>query len=222
VLVQGNIVRAVVATALLVVVAGCSSAEEPERAASTAPVVQLGAPGERNRSLSPDEAAEITGPQYVEQDVTFIRHMLYHHEQAMTMTALVEERTEDERIRLLAERMAISQEAEMDQMEDWLAQRNETLVDPRDPDHAHAAATMPGLLSDEEMAALAAASDEEFDRLFLVSMIRHHEGAIEMVYELYSSGGGNESEVDSIARHVESDQSIEITRMQQLRAAMDG
>jgi uncharacterized protein (DUF305 family) len=221
VLVQGNIVRAVVTAAIAISIVGCS-AEEPERPASTAPVVQLGAPGEPNRSLSPDEAAAITGPAYVEQDVTFIRHMLYHHEQAMTMTGMVEERTENERIRLLAERMAVSQESEMDQMEDWLAQRNETVVDPRDPDHSHAAATMPGLLTDEEMAALEAASDEDFDRLFLESMIRHHEGAVRMVYDLYSDGGGNESEVDSIARHVESDQSIEITRMQQLRAAMDG
>lgn len=218
---QGNIVRAVVTAAIAISIAGCSS-EEPPPPSSTAPVVQLGAPGEPNRSLSPDEAAAIRGPEYVEQDVTFVRHMLYHHEQAMAMTDMVEERTENERIRLLAERMAISQESEMDQMEDWLARRNETLVDPRDPDHSHAAATMPGLLTDEEMAALEAASDEDFDRLFLESMIRHHEGAVAMVYELYSDGGGNESEIDSIARHVESDQSIEITRMQQLRAAMDG
>lgn len=147
--------------------------------------------------------------------------MLYHHEQAMTMTGMVVERTENERVRLLSERMAISQEAEMDQMEDWLAQRDETLVDPADPDHAHAAATMPGLLSDDEMAALEAASDAEFDRLFLESMIRHHEGAIAMVYTLYSEGGGNESEVDSIARHVESDQSIEISRMLQMLAELD-
>ncbi len=39
-----------------------------------------------------------------------------------------------------------------------------------------------------------------------------------MVYELYEAGGGLESEVDSIARHVDSDQSIEISRMQQMLA----
>ena len=41
-----------------------------------------------------------------------------------------------------------------------------------------------------------------------------------MVYDLYGSGGGQESEVDSIARHVDSDQSIEISRMQRMLAEM--
>ena len=47
-------------------------------------------------------------------------------------------------------------------------------------------------------------------------MIRHHEGALTMVRELRDAGGSFESEVDSLARHVESDQEIEILRMQEL------
>jgi hypothetical protein len=36
---------------------------------------------------------------------------------------------------------------------------------------------MPGMLTDEEMAALDRARGPEFDRLFLLGMIKHHQGA---------------------------------------------
>jgi uncharacterized protein (DUF305 family) len=217
--VQRYVVHAVVAAVAAVAIGGCSS-EEPPRAESTAPVVQLGAPGEPNRTLSPEELSAMTAPTYVEQDVTFVRHMLYHHEQAMEMTAMVDERAGSDRVKLLAERMTISQESEMEQMQQWLAQRDESLRDPRDPDHSHAARTMPGLITDEQMTTLEAARGEEFDRLFLESMIVHHQGAITMVEELYDAGGGLESEIDSIARHVVADQGIEISRMQGMLAEM--
>ena len=61
---------------------------------------------------------------------------------------------------------------------------------------------------------------EEFDRLFLRSMIYHHRGALTMVAELYASDGGLESSVDAFARHVEADQQIEIGRMQALLAEL--
>jgi uncharacterized protein (DUF305 family) len=79
---------------------------------------------------------------------------------------------------------------------------------------------MPGLITDEQMTTLEAARGEEFDRLFLESMIVHHQGAITMVEELYDAGGGLESEIDSIARHVVADQGIEISRMQGMLAEM--
>ena len=52
---------------------------------------------------------------------------------------------------------------------------------------------MPGMLSTEEMARLAAARGDAFDRLFL-ELIKHHEGALTMVKELYATAGaGQES-----------------------------
>ena len=46
-------------------------------------------------------------------------------------------------------------------------------------------------------------------------MIKHHEGAMTMVAELYASDSGAESEIDAFARHVDSDQQIEIGRMKE-------
>ena len=210
------------AAALLIIgLSACTA--EPEDAAPlpTSPVVQLGAPGEPNRTLSPEEAAGLGSPTYVEQDVLFVRDMLHHHSQAIQMTGYVDERTTDEDIRLLAERMNVSQADEITQLETWLQTRGEPVRDP-DDSHAHSAESMPGLLTDAELAQLEAAEGEEFERLFLAYMIRHHEGAIQMVTELYAEGGGQESDIDAFARHVEADQGIEIARMNELLAEREG
>ncbi|MBD8023202.1 DUF305 domain-containing protein [Microbacterium gallinarum] len=196
---------------------------EPEDAAPlpTTPVVQLGGPGEPNRTLSPDEAAALTSPSYSEDDVLFVRDMLHHHSQAIEMTGFVVDRSDDEDVRLLAERMDISQTDEMAVLEKWLQDRGEPVRDP-DASHAHSADSMPGLLTDAEMAQLEAAEGEEFDILFLTFMIKHHQGAIQMVQELYAADGGQEPEIDTFARHVEADQGIEITRMQRMLAEREG
>jgi uncharacterized protein (DUF305 family) len=78
---------------------------------------------------------------------------------------------------------------------------------------------MPGMLTAEEMTALAAASGPAFDRLFLEGMIRHHGGALTMVAELFSTpGAGQESEIYAFASDVEADQQMEITRMRRMLA----
>ena len=60
-------------------------------AESTAPVVQLGGPGETNRVLTADEIDELEAPGYTDADVAFVHGMIAHHEQALAMTALVED-----------------------------------------------------------------------------------------------------------------------------------
>ncbi len=83
--------------------------------------------------------------------------------------------------------------------------------------HDHAG--MAGMLTPAQMESLAAAAGEEFDRLFLEFMIYHHEGAVQMVHDLFASeGGGQEGEIFGFAAHVESDQVIEIERMRQMLA----
>jgi uncharacterized protein (DUF305 family) len=67
------------------------------------------------------------------------------------------------------------------------------------------------------MAALDQARGPEFDRLFLVGMIKHHQGAINMVDKLFNSYGAAQDEtVFKFANDVYADQSIEIDRMRQM------
>ncbi|MFC9559952.1 DUF305 domain-containing protein [Agromyces sp. NPDC056965] len=206
------------ALALVLGLAACTAGE----VAPTSPVVQLGAPGEENHTLSPDESLNLESPKHTEADEQFMLDMIAHHDQAITMTGFVDDRTDDRDIRLLAERMQVSQQDEIDLITRWLQDRVVPLNDARAGGHdGHDADghQMPGMLTEEQLAELEAADGAEFDRLFLEYMIQHHQGAVQMVDELYAAGGGHESEIDQFARHVESDQGVEIAKMQQLLAA---
>jgi uncharacterized protein (DUF305 family) len=81
---------------------------------------------------------------------------------------------------------------------------------------------MPGMLTPEQMQRLTAASGTEFDRLFLEYMIQHHEGALTMVSELQSAGGGVEGEVYILASDVDADQRAEIARMRSMLTLQRG
>lgn len=214
----GNV--AILATVL--VAHGCAPGNTLPAASAPAPTVES-APVERH------------GPPHTEADAEFMRHMLFHHAQALEMTELVPERAASNAIPLLAERIEVSQRDEMERMEQWLRARGlEVPTVGRDytPDPAvgdehaemHAghhgvggAMMMPGILTPEEMARLASASGTEFDRLFLESMIRHHEGALVMVAELFATpGAGQEPEIYQFASEVDADQRMEIDRMRRL------
>ena len=144
--------------------------------------------------------------------------MIGHHAQALEMTALLKTRTASDDMRKLAHRIELSQADEIKMMQEWLTHRGQTLPDPH-AHHAHGATLMPGMLTQDEMARLAATKGPEFDHLFLEFMIKHHAGALVMVEELFShSGSGQESEINAFASDVDADQRMEIDRM---RAMLD-
>ena len=100
-------------------------------------------------------------------------------------------------------------------MQDWLTRRGQELPDPH-AHHAHGATLMPGMLTAEEMAHLGEAKGAAFDRLFLESMIKHHEGALVMVKQLFAQpGAAQESDVFAFASDVDADQRMEIDRMRE-------
>lgn len=160
-----------------------------------------------------------SSPAWTEDDVAFMRGMIAHHQQALEMTALVPGRTDREDIALLANRIELSQDVEIRLMRSWLEQRGQSTAPAMAM--AHGGAMPNGMLTPEEMQQLAAASGDEFARLFLSLMIRHHQGAVEMVNALFASpGGGQESGVFQFATGVASDQPIEIARMRRMLAAL--
>lgn len=156
---------------------------------------------------------------YTLADVRFMQHMIGHHAQALVMAELVPDRTSRPEMLLLAERITVSQQDEIAQMQRWLRARNEE-VPPPDA-HVHAAMghgqLMPGMLTQQELDALARASGSAFDRLFLELMIKHHDGALVMVRDLFRQpGAGQEAELFVLAADVEADQTAEIRRMRML------
>jgi uncharacterized protein (DUF305 family) len=179
------------------------------------PLIQPGAPGAPNRVITADQATDLSRVKYTPADVRFMQGMIGHHQQALEMTELLKTRTASDDMRKLAHRIELSQADEIKMMQEWLTRRGQTLPDP----HAHhrGGALMPGMLTADDMARLAAAKGPEFDRLFLEYMIKHHAGALVMVEELLAQpGGGQESEINAFASDVDADQRMEIDRMRAL------
>ena len=212
----------VTAFAVAALLGGCAGSDDAADNGADAPnVVQAGAPGEPSRKLSEEDAQRLQETPHTKADVDFVRGMIHHHAQAILMTSLVRKRSASERIPLLARRTEISQQAEIETMENWLKARG--MKPPSKASHRHGhgpgASLMPGMVSADKLAVLAAAEGEEFDDLFLRYMIRHHQGALTMVRNLAADGGGNEPEIGAFTRHVEADQNIEISRMEDLQDA---
>jgi len=164
---------------------------------------------------------------YTPADVHFMSNMIGHHAQAVVMARLVPERAADPSIETLAARILRAQEDEIQIMEQWLMERGEavpalhvhgtTVMRHDAPEHLD----MPGMLTDEQMEELEAASGAEFDRLFLALMIEHHRGAIAMVRELFATdGAGQDPTVFKFASDVQVDQSTEIARMERMLAGL--
>ncbi len=160
-------------------------------------------------------------PSATAADAQFMRAMIAHHAQAVTMTGLVPARSGHRDLRLLAERMAVSQTDEIATMRRWL-QRHDRGLGAAGPDHAHddtaaAPALMQGILTPEAMARLARATRVEFDRLFLEGMITHHEGALTMVAALFATAGAaQEPRLFDLAAEIDAGQRAEIRRMRTL------
>lgn len=158
------------------------------------------------------ELPATAGPGFTVADVRFMQNMIGHHAQAIQMAALAPTHGASEKLLQLARKIDISQKDEIGLMKAWLAARSQVV-----PDDAAHAMMMPGMLTAEQFAKLDAARGQEFDRLFLSFMIRHHEGALQMVEELFrSSGAGQDSDIFRFATDVDADQRDEIFAMQQL------
>ena len=205
------------AAALLVVLvtAGCRSAG----GTAGTQIVQPGAPGETNRVLTPEAASDLSKVQATPADVKFMQGMIGHHAQAIEMTDLIASRTSRDQMKLLGQRIAVSQADEMNMMRTWLKARGQEV--PAEHAHHMPGGMMPGMLTPEQMAELTAATGEAFDKLFLRYMIQHHEGAVSMVKELFDTpGAAQDPSVFKLASDVSADQTTEIARMRKMLATM--
>lgn len=190
----------------------CAQQSEP----ATPVVVQPGAPGQPTRTLPPSTRAVL--PPYSPADVQFMQHMITHHAQAVEMTALIDSHTQNKELRSLGLRISRSQSDEINFMKRWLASRGEPSTAPMHEMHMPGhEMLMPGMLTAKQMEALRKARDEEFDQLFLKGMIQHHNGALNMVKDLFNSAGaGQDAELFNFATDVDSGQRAEIKVMENM------
>ena len=147
-----------------------------------------------------------------------MQNMILHHRQALYLTDLVPSRSARDDLPLFAKRTDISQRDEIQRMEDWLAARDQ---EPPTEGGDHAG-HLPGMLTAAQLSRVEAAEGVTFDRLFLGAMLRHHAGALQMVYALRDTpGAAAEPELSVFANHVVADQTIEIRRIEKLLRKLD-
>jgi uncharacterized protein (DUF305 family) len=164
---------------------------------------------------------------HTEADVHFMSGMIPHHAQAVVMAGWAEERALRRDVKVLAQRIVVSQRDEIRLMQQWLRARNLPVPDSNATHHRMNMGgmvhdmLMPGMLNDEELARLRSSSGVAFDRLFLTFMIRHHQGAVTMVDELLKAPAAAQDEtVFRFASDVFADQTAEIDRMGKMLASI--
>lgn len=200
------------AAALFLAACGDDSNDDPAMAPT--PAEQGGANG----------AADEAEPNAA--DVEFTQAMIVHHEQAIEMASLAEDRADTEEVRSLAKRIGEAQQPEIDRMKEWLDGWGEDAPDAGADDGMDTGDGMDmgmddgggsmGMMSSEDMDQLEAASGPEFDRMFVEMMIEHHRGAIAMAEQVQTDG--SHPDVLALAEDVVSDQEAEVAEMEQLLA----
>ena len=168
----------------------------------------------------PDDAAPggtSSNSAFNDADVTFAQEMIPHHEQAVEMAQLAQGRGSSGEVLELAENIEAAQGPEIDTLQRWLEAWGEEApsgaMDHGDMGHDSDGA-MSGMMDEDEMNDLMAASGINWDRMFLKMMIEHHEGAVQMA-QVEVDEGENPDAV-ALAKTIISDQKAEITQMRQL------
>jgi len=151
--------------------------------------------------------------------------MIMHHSQAVEMTDLLRTRGRSKELQALGKRISISQSDEIKFMKQWLVDRNQptsmNMGEMKGMDHkGHnmgSTALMPGMLSPEQMKALAHSSGPTFDHLFLTGMIQHHNGALIMVQDLFDTpAAGQDPVLFDFATDIDNTQRAEIEIMRRM------
>jgi uncharacterized protein (DUF305 family) len=157
-------------------------------------------------------------------DVGFATDMLDHHQQALQMGLLAEDKATTTPVKALAVKMVAGQQMESGRFIQYLEERGRRQGDPDRQVMGWMGmplprAQMPGLASPAQMLALTNATGGEVDRLFLDLMLAHHEGGLHMA-EFAAEHGRNEPLRDLAGRMVVL-QRREIGDMTSLRAGLE-
>ena len=149
---------------------------------------------------------------YNADDVAFATNMIPHHQQAVELSAMVPDRSTNAQLVALAKQISAAQEPEINVMKGFLVQWNEN------PDtnsgHSGHAGSMQGMVDEATMTKLTSLNGPEFDRLWLESMISHHQGAIEMAKAEIANGDNVDAK--TMAKNIVTTQEAEIGQMKQM------
>ena len=174
----------------------------------------------------------------------FARDMQTHHGQAVEMSLIILERTDDPEIRLLALDIATGQTQQQGQMFAWLSvwglpqtssgpsmqwmslpviNGDEQGVDHSGMDMTEGSESsapgesMPGVATPDDLRQLSSLSGVEAERLYLELMMAHHQGGVAMAESVLARS--DNPQVTTLAQNMVRQQSKELDYMSELLAA---
>ncbi|MFC5382541.1 DUF305 domain-containing protein [Aquipuribacter nitratireducens] len=176
-------------------------------------------------------------------DAGFARDMQVHHGQAVEMSVLVRERSDDAELRQLALDIELTQQNQQGRMAGWLSSWGlpqsstlpvmgwmsgpfagdgehtgmagmDTATGRTDAEGAGNPMTAMGMATPDQMAALRASDGVEAERLFLQLMIDHHSGGVAMAD--VAAEEASQSYVRDLAQSMVDAQSAELTVLQDM------
>jgi uncharacterized protein (DUF305 family) len=196
-------VGSAVALILALVPTACSDDESTTGTETT--VADHGSDLEETATEAPADAAGFN-----DADVSFAQAMIPHHEQALDMARLAETRAESDELKDLAAQIESAQAPEIEQLQGFLDAWGQDQPAGGLGGIAHDS----GMMSEDDLTGLEEASGAEFERMFLLMMIEHHQGAIEMAQ--IEIGDGENAEAKELAQAIIDAQEAEILAMQGL------
>ncbi|WP_433529697.1 DUF305 domain-containing protein [Micromonospora sp. CA-263727] len=154
----------------------------------------------------------------------FARDMSRHHAQAVEMAMVAYAKGQDPAIRQMGYDIALTQQAQIGQMQRWLQEWNLLPTGSRPsmewmPDGVGVDENglMPGMATRDEITRLHEAQGAEVDRLFIELMIKHHIGGVHMVDGLLDAS--DRAEVVRLAEAMKAAQQKEINELRKLQQA---
>ncbi|MFF2555921.1 DUF305 domain-containing protein [Nocardia sp. NPDC058058] len=192
--------------AIAVIAAGCSSNDSSNSAPET---TSASMPGMNHGGAMPTSAQPATRTDFNAADVTFLQMMYPHHAQAVEMAKLVPSRSQNPELITLAKNVEQAQSPEMQQITTLLQAFGKGA-----PSATMGHEGMAGMMTADQMTALAKLSGPDFDKMWAQMMIEHHRGAIDMANTELAGGGNAESK--AMAQAIVTSQQAEIDQMNRM------
>lgn len=140
------------------------------------------------------------------EEIMFAQMMIPHHKQAIVMSETALKKSRNQEILKLSRQINSLQSSEVSQLTYWLKATDSSMTMDHDM-------KMSGMLTTKELTSLKRLTGTAFDRTFLQLMIKHHQGAIEMLGLISDSSN---AEALALSKAIRSAQSKEISTMKLL------
>jgi uncharacterized protein (DUF305 family) len=183
--------------------------DDDESATPTTPAATITVP-----AATPAAGGSDANADFNDADVEFAQGMIPHHEQAIEMAeiALDPARQASAEVADLAARVKAGQDPEIQTLTAWLTAWGQPVE--MDTSEGHDMSSMPGMMSAEDMDAMATMTGTDFDAMWLPMMIEHHQGALDMAIQVHADGAN--ADVKTLATQIVNAQQAEIDEMNAL------